>query len=79
MFRRWLKVNVNHFDENKDKTIDQICDEKFGKFDDFRDYNLDRGETKLKPAVFNYSPEYFMSNTDKKAIKHDPIGIIFII
>ena len=73
-----MKVTVNYFDETKEKTIDQLCDEKFGKLDEFTDYNLDRGETKYKPAIYHYLPEYFMSETDKKAIKHDPIGIINI-
>ncbi len=57
----------------KDKTIDQLIEEKFGKFDDFSNYQLDRGNTKLKPAIHHYSPEYFMLPGDRKGIKHDPI------
>jgi hypothetical protein len=66
-------VTVNHFDASKEKTLDQILEEKFGKFDDFSNYELDRGNTKLKPAIYNYSPEFFMLPGDKKTIKHDPI------
>lgn len=68
-----MRATVNKFDETKEKTIDQLMEERFGKFDDFTNYELDRGDTKLKPAIYHYSPEYFMLPGDKKTVKHDPI------
>jgi hypothetical protein len=77
-FKRWLKVRTTYFDKSKEKTIDQILDEKYGKIDDYSDYDLKRKGTSQVAAIYHYSPEYFMSPTDRKAIKHDPIGRVYL-
>jgi hypothetical protein len=73
-FKRWLKVRTTYFDSEKEKTIDQILDEKFGEIDCYTDYELKRPRLSQVAAIYHYSPEFFMSPTDKKGIKHDPIG-----
>ncbi len=70
-FKRWIRVHVNYFDPEKDKTLDQILDEKFGKFDDYTDYNKVR-ENKEVAAVYHYSPNYFMDKNEKILIEHEP-------
>jgi len=71
-FKRWLQVYVNYFDPAKDQTMDQILDEKFGKFDDYSDYNKERVNTSV-PAIYHYSPEYFMDQEEKRFVEHDPL------
>ena len=70
-FKRWLKVYVNYFDPNKDKTLDQILDEKFGKLDDYSDYNLNRTNDNI-PAIYHYSPKFFMGKDERVLVEHDP-------
>lgn len=77
-FKRWLKVHVNYFDSEKEQTMDQILDEKFGAFDDYSDYTKERKE-KTIVAIHNYSPEYFMDKTENHYIKHEPIGNFLIL
>ncbi len=61
---------MNYFNPATDKTLDQILDEKFGKIDDYSDYNKDR-KTETVPAVYNYSPKFFMDKDEKVIIDHD--------
>lgn len=75
-FKRWIKVNVTHFDKEKEKTINQILDEKFGDFDDYTDYSKERKEETVV-AVYNYSPEQLMDANETKIVKHEPLGIQF--
>lgn len=70
-FKRWLKVYVNYFNPETDKTMDQILDEKFGKLDDYTDYNLNRVNKEV-PAIYHYYPKYFMDKNDKSIVEHDP-------
>jgi hypothetical protein len=72
-FKRWLRFHVNRFDPEKDKTIDQILDEKFGKFDDYLDYNKERPEKQVA-AVYHYSPEFFMDKNEKVLVKYEKMG-----
>jgi hypothetical protein len=76
-FKRWLKVKTTYFDSNKEKTIDQILDDLYGKVDNYTDYDLKREKIKQVPAIYHYTADYFMSPTDKKVIKHEPIGNIY--
>jgi len=52
--------------------MDQILDEKFGKFDDYSDYSKTRLE-KTVPAIYYYSRDYFMDKEEKRIVEHDPI------
>ena len=70
-FKRWLQVYANYFDPAKDKTMDQILDEKFGKFDNYSDYTMER-KNKTVPAIYNYTPQYFMETNEKRIVEHDP-------
>lgn len=69
-FKRWLNAYVNSFDPVKDKTMDQILDEKFGKMDDYTDYDRNRSSNTV-PIIYNYSPSYFMGKDEKKIVDHD--------
>ncbi len=69
-FKRWLSLYVNSFDPSKDKTMDQILDEKFGKMDDYSDYNKDRKSSAV-PIIYNYSPSFFMGKEEKRLVEHD--------
>jgi hypothetical protein len=73
-FKRWLQVYVNYFDQAKDKTMDQILDEKFGKFDGYSDYTKERKDKTL-PAIYHYSPQFFMDKDEKRLVEHDPMII----
>jgi hypothetical protein len=75
-FKRWLKVKLTYFDRSKEKTIDQILDDLYGPVDTYTNYELKREKIGQVPAIYHYSPEYFMSPTDRRGIKHDPIGNI---
>jgi hypothetical protein len=70
-FKRWIKVYVNYFNPEKEQTLDQILDEKFGKMDDYTDYNLER-KVDTVPAIYHYTPKFFMSKDEKVLIDHDP-------
>jgi hypothetical protein len=74
-FKRWLKVKITYFDKSKEQTIDQVLDGLYSPIDKYENYEAKRGGIGQVPAIYHYSPEYFMSPTDRKAIKHDPIGI----
>jgi uncharacterized protein YfbU (UPF0304 family) len=71
-FKRWLKVFVNHFDSQKDKTIDQILDEKFGKFDDYTEYDRQRKLDTI-PAIHHFNAKFFMEKDEKRYVDHDPL------
>ncbi len=70
-FRRWLKVSVNYFNPEVDKSMDQILDEKFGKMDDYTDFSLKRKINSI-PAIYHYSPKFFMEKDEKVLIDRDP-------
>lgn len=72
-FKRWLKLKVNKFDPQKDKTMDQILDEKFGKLDDYSDYNLIR-KNKLVPAIYHYNRDFFMEKDEKRIVEEEPFN-----
>lgn len=73
-FKKWLRTQVNNFDITKEKTIEQIIEEKFGKLDDYSDYKKDR-KTRLVNAIYNYSPSFFMEKDEKVYFKPEPLGI----
>jgi len=50
--------------------MDQILDEKFGKFDDYSDYTKER-KNKTVPAIYNYTPQFFMDTNEKRIVEHD--------
>jgi hypothetical protein len=52
--------------------MDQILDEKFGKFDDYSDHSKTRVE-KTVPAIHYYSRDYFMDKEEKRIVEHDPL------
>jgi hypothetical protein len=65
---------VNYFDPEKDKSMDQILDEKFGKLDDYTDYHKERKNNDLA-AIYHLSPQYFMGKNDKVIIEREPFEI----
>jgi hypothetical protein len=71
-FKRWLRNKTNKINE-KDKSIIEIAEKKYGKIDDFTDYKKIR-TTKLVNAIYNYSPSYFMDKSEKVYFKHEPFG-----
>jgi hypothetical protein len=69
-FKRWLKVYVNSFDANVDKSMDQILDEKFGPMDDYTDYSMQRTNDSV-PAIHHYGAKYFLEKDEKLTIYRD--------
>ena len=69
-FKKWLKVQVNFFNFEKDKTMDQILDEKYGKLDDYTDYDKIRTNDSL-PAVYYYTNRFTMEKDEKEKIVHE--------
>jgi hypothetical protein len=70
--KRWLRAHINSFDSSKEKTMDQILDEKYGEVDHYTQYNKQRENTSI-PAVRHYSPEFFMDKTEKRFVSHEPL------
>lgn len=77
-FKKWLKAHTNNFNEETDKTMHQILDEKYGKMDDYSDYDKVRENPNI-PAVYHYNNRFFMEKDEKEMVKHDPQGIPFEI
>ena len=73
--RSWLRSKANKFTE-KDRTILQIAEKKYGQIDDFSDYKKTR-TTKLVNAIYNYTPSYFMDKSEKVYFKSEPFGRFF--
>jgi len=72
-----LRLKVNKFTE-KDRTITEIAEKKYGKLDDFSDYKKIRS-TKLVNAIYNYTPSYFMDKDEKVYFTSEPFGNISFI
>ena len=53
--------------------MDQILDEKFGKLDDYTDYSKVRKNEEV-PAIYHYSPKFFMDKDEKVIVEHDPFN-----
>jgi hypothetical protein len=70
-FKRWLKIYVNYFDPQVDKSMDQILDEKFGPMDDYTDYSKLRTNDSV-PAIYEYNAKYFLEKDQKSNIYRDP-------